>query len=179
MGHAQGRTTPDASMRDAVRIEFLLAVVSATQDIAVDAYRTDLLPDRERGAGAAATNLGYRAAMLAVGAGGFILAGRYDWPLAFLFSAVLMLAAVVLRAQRHRVAIRRFETHAPVSAIPDVSGFRPWGLPAYTAGQSTDEAQVARRALRVGLALGHRDVPGDAGGAGHRTYARACASAWS
>ena len=72
----------------------LLAVVSATQDIAVDAYRTDLLPDLERGAGAAAANLGYRAAMLAVGAGGFILAGRYNWPLAFLFSAVVMLVVV-------------------------------------------------------------------------------------
>jgi PAT family beta-lactamase induction signal transducer AmpG len=69
----------------------LLALVSATQDIVVDAYRTDLLPEQERGAGAAATNLGYRGAMLAIGAGGFILAGRYGWPLAFVGSAVLML----------------------------------------------------------------------------------------
>jgi len=71
-----------------------LAVVSATQDILVDAYRTDLLPQPERGAGAAATNLGYRGAMLAIGAGGFILAGRYGWPLAFCGSAVLMLLVV-------------------------------------------------------------------------------------
>ena len=69
----------------------LLALVSATQDIVVDAYRTDLLPEQERGAGAAATNLGYRGAMLAIGAGGFILAGRYGWPLVFVGSAVLML----------------------------------------------------------------------------------------
>ena len=33
-----------------------LALVSASQDIVVDAYRTDLLPEPERGAGAAATN---------------------------------------------------------------------------------------------------------------------------
>jgi len=72
----------------------LLAVVSATQDIVVDAYRTDLLPERERGGGAAAANLGYRAAMLAIGAGGFILAGRFGWPVAFLASALLMLAVV-------------------------------------------------------------------------------------
>jgi PAT family beta-lactamase induction signal transducer AmpG len=69
----------------------LLALVSATQDIVIDAYRTDLLPEKERGAGAAATNLGYRGAMLAIGAGGFILAGRFGWPLAFAASAVLML----------------------------------------------------------------------------------------
>jgi PAT family beta-lactamase induction signal transducer AmpG len=72
----------------------LLAVVSATQDIVIDAYRTDLLPERERGAGAAATNLGYRGAMLAIGAGGFILAGRSGWSTAFLASAALMLAVV-------------------------------------------------------------------------------------
>ena len=72
----------------------LLALVSATQDIVVDAYRTDLLPERERGAGAAATNLGYRGAMLAIGAGGFILAGRFGWPLAFAGSALLMLLVV-------------------------------------------------------------------------------------
>ncbi|MCX5941922.1 MAG: MFS transporter, partial [Cyanobacteria bacterium] len=71
-----------------------LAVVSATQDILVDAYRTDLLPEPERGAGAAATNLGYRGAMLAVGAGGFILASRYGWPLAFIGSAALLLLVV-------------------------------------------------------------------------------------
>ena len=72
----------------------LLALVSATQDIVVDAYRTDLLPEEERGAGAAATNLGYRGAMLSIGAGGFILAGRYGWPLAFAGSALLMLLVV-------------------------------------------------------------------------------------
>jgi len=72
----------------------LLAVVSATQDIVIDAYRTDLLPQEERGAGAAATNLGYRGAMLAVGAGGFILAGRVGWPMAFAASALLMLAVI-------------------------------------------------------------------------------------
>ena len=72
----------------------LLALVSATQDIVVDAYRTDLLPERERGAGAAATNLGYRGAMLTIGAGGFILAGRFGWPLAFAASALLLLLVV-------------------------------------------------------------------------------------
>lgn len=69
----------------------LLAVVSASQDIAIDAYRTDLLPEQERGAGAAASSLGYRGAMLLVGAGGFILAGRFGWPTAFVAAAALML----------------------------------------------------------------------------------------
>ena len=69
----------------------LLALVSATQDIVIDAYRTDLLPEAERGAGAAAASLGYRSAMLAIGAGGFIVAGRLGWPAAFVAAAALML----------------------------------------------------------------------------------------
>lgn len=70
----------------------VLAVCSATQDIAVDAYRTDLLPEAERGPGAAAAALGYRAAMLAIGAGGFLLADRFGWPAAFLSAAGLVAA---------------------------------------------------------------------------------------
>ncbi|MEI6031858.1 MAG: MFS transporter [Synechococcaceae cyanobacterium ELA739] len=71
-----------------------LAVLSASQDVMVDAYRTDLLPEAERGGGAAAGALGYRAAMLAVGAAGFYLAGTMGWPAAFLGSAGLLAAVV-------------------------------------------------------------------------------------
>jgi len=72
----------------------LLAICSATQDIVIDAYRTDLLPEAERGPGAAAATLGYRAAMLAVGAGGFLMADRYGWPAAFLSAAALVAAVI-------------------------------------------------------------------------------------
>jgi PAT family beta-lactamase induction signal transducer AmpG len=91
-----------------------LAICSATQDIVVDAYRTDLLPDAERGPGAAAASLGYRAAMLAVGAGGFLLADRYGWPVAFLAAAALVaavipftLSAPKLRPVAHQVSSLR------------------------------------------------------------------------
>ena len=72
----------------------LLAICSATQDIVIDAYRTDLLPEAERGPGAAAATLGYRAAMLAVGAGGFLMADRFGWPAAFLSAAALVAAVI-------------------------------------------------------------------------------------
>ncbi len=86
--------TDPASLTAVGVMALLLAVASATQDIAVDAYRTDLLPESERGAGAAASALGYRGAMLAIGAGGFVLAGRFGWPLAF-GGAALLLALVL------------------------------------------------------------------------------------
>jgi PAT family beta-lactamase induction signal transducer AmpG len=89
------RPSTDPASLSAIGIAALvLAVCSATQDIAVDAYRTDLLPEQERGAGAAAAALGYRAAMLAVGAGGFVLAGRFGWPVALLAAAALVAAVV-------------------------------------------------------------------------------------
>jgi PAT family beta-lactamase induction signal transducer AmpG len=97
-------TAAPASLTAIGVMAVLLAVVSATQDIVVDAYRTDLLPERERGGGAAAANLGYRAAMLAIGAGGFILAGRFGWPVAFLASALLMGAVVPFTLAAPRLA---------------------------------------------------------------------------
>lgn len=83
-------STSPASLTAIGVAALLLATLSATQDIVIDAYRTDLLPEAERGPGAAAASLGYRAAMLAVGAGGFLLAGRHGWPTAFLSAAALV-----------------------------------------------------------------------------------------
>jgi len=93
MGLLQPSKNP-ASLTAIGLAALLLAVCSATQDIVIDAYRTDLLPEPERGPGAAAATLGYRAAMLAVGAGGFLLAGRFGWPVAFLGSAGLVAAMI-------------------------------------------------------------------------------------
>jgi PAT family beta-lactamase induction signal transducer AmpG len=86
--------TDPASLTAIGLAALVLAVCSASQDIVIDAYRTDLLPDQERGPGAAAASLGYRAAMLAVGAGGFLLAGRCGWPAAFLAAAALVAAVI-------------------------------------------------------------------------------------
>ncbi len=56
-----------------------LALASATQDIVVDAYRTDLLPPEARGLGASAAMLGYRLAMLCAGALALVWAARVGW----------------------------------------------------------------------------------------------------
>jgi MFS transporter, PAT family, beta-lactamase induction signal transducer AmpG len=114
----------------------VLAVCSATQDIVIDAYRTDLLPEAERGAGAAATTLGYRAAMLAVGAGGFLLAGRYGWPVAFLSAAALVAAVIPftltgprLRPVQHQVSSLRQAVLGPAREFLHRAGpSRSWQL---------------------------------------------------
>ena len=78
----------------ATLLALALAAASATQDIVIDAYRTDLLPEVERGQGAAVHNLGYRTGMLLVSSGGFLLAGSLGWWAAFAGCAALMLAVV-------------------------------------------------------------------------------------
>ncbi len=75
-------------------VALAVALLSATQDIVIDAYRTDLLPDQERGAGAAANSLGFRGGTLVLGSGALMIAGGAGYPLAFLAAGVLMLLLV-------------------------------------------------------------------------------------
>ncbi len=71
------RTSIGAVGACAVAIAFL----SASQDIVFDAYRTDLLHENERGAGAAVSVLGYRLAMLVSGGLALIVADQWlGWP---------------------------------------------------------------------------------------------------
>ncbi len=71
-------------------LAFLIAFFSATQDISVDAYRTDILKPEERGAGAATTVLGYRIAMLVSGAGALIISDHFGWSTTFSAMALVM-----------------------------------------------------------------------------------------
>src|SRR3546814_19419315 len=64
----------------------VVAFASATQDIAIDAYRTAILEEELLGAGAAHIVFGSRVAMLAGGGGDLLIAGLAGW---FLASAAL------------------------------------------------------------------------------------------
>ena len=72
-----------------------IAFFSATQDVAGDAYRTDVLHHREMGAGAAIWVLGYRIALLLTGALAFVLADRMPWPTVYLILSSLMLVGII------------------------------------------------------------------------------------
>lgn len=70
----------------------LIAFLSATQDIAYDAYSTDLLPPQERAAGVAVKNLGYRLGMLVSGALALsVLQSWLGWGGTYQFMGLLML----------------------------------------------------------------------------------------
>ncbi len=67
-----------------------LAFLSASQDIVIDAYRTDVLQDSERGAGVAVSVMGYRIAMLVSGALALIIADRIGWQSTYMFMSLVM-----------------------------------------------------------------------------------------
>jgi len=71
-------------------IALLVAFASASQDIVIDAYRTDVLREEERGLGAAVFVTGYRIAMLVSGALALILSERIGWKNSYLLMAALM-----------------------------------------------------------------------------------------
>jgi PAT family beta-lactamase induction signal transducer AmpG len=73
----------------------LIAFFSATQDVAGDAYRTDVLHHREMGAGAAIWVLGYRIALLLTGALAFVLADRMPWPTVYILLSSLMFVGII------------------------------------------------------------------------------------
>ena len=70
----------------------LVAFSSATQDVAIDAYRIEAVTDRYQGAMSATYIFGYRVALLVAGAGAFYLADFFSWTVAY----QLMAATVVL-----------------------------------------------------------------------------------
>jgi PAT family beta-lactamase induction signal transducer AmpG len=71
---------------------------SATQDIAIDAYRTDVSLPAERGVAAAAANLGYRSAAWLASAFALIVADYFGWRPAFLILAAVMVSFCVASA---------------------------------------------------------------------------------
>lgn len=73
----------------------IIAFFSATQDILVDAYRTDVLEEREIGPGAAIYLLGYRIAIIVAGYFTLILADIMPWPVVYLLMSMLMLVGLV------------------------------------------------------------------------------------
>ncbi|HTG83751.1 MAG TPA: MFS transporter [Gemmatimonadales bacterium] len=85
---------PSTGLRLIALNAIVIAFFSASQDIVIDAYRTDILTTREMGAGAAIWVLGYRVALLTTGALAFVLADRMPWPSVYLVLSTLVLIGV-------------------------------------------------------------------------------------
>ena len=73
----------------------LVAFSSATQDVAIDAYRIEAVTDRYQGAMSATYIFGYRIALLVAGAGAFYLADFFSWTVAYQLMAATVLLGIV------------------------------------------------------------------------------------
>lgn len=89
---AMGMLSPSTALQSLALLAVLVAFLSATQDIAFDAYCTDVLRKEERGAGAAVKVMGYRLAMIASGGLALILADQWiGWGYTYVLMGGLML----------------------------------------------------------------------------------------
>ena len=89
---AMGCLSPGQSLLPLALLAVFVAFCSATQDIAFDAYRSDVLRKDERGAGAALSVLGYRLAMLVSGGLALIIADQWlGWGATYMLMGALML----------------------------------------------------------------------------------------
>ena len=72
----------------------LIAFFSASTDVVFDAYKIDVLDEREMGAGAATGVLGYRIALIVTGSLALMLADVMPWPTVYLLMAALLLVGL-------------------------------------------------------------------------------------
>lgn len=91
-----GQTDPIVDPWMTALAALIVASLSASQDIVIDAYRIELLPDSEQGQGAAATQVGYRFGLLLAGAGAVGLSDFVSWPVIFGVLAAAMVASAVI-----------------------------------------------------------------------------------
>ena len=91
---AMSRVDPKTDLALMVALAVFVAFCSATQDIAIDAFRIEIAPEALQGATAAAYQLGYRIAILASGAGALYIAAFLSWPAAYTAMAALGLVGI-------------------------------------------------------------------------------------
>jgi PAT family beta-lactamase induction signal transducer AmpG len=100
---ALSATSPTGALQAFALLAVLVAFVSASQDVVIDAYRTDLLTPAERGLGASLNVLGYRLAMILSGGVALIWTDAaqgsgWSWPQVYQLMAGIMAGAAVLSA---------------------------------------------------------------------------------
>lgn len=108
-------TDPTQSLHRLVAFALLVAFASATQDIALDAFRIESAPVDRQAAMAAAYQVGYRAAMITASAGALWIAAAVDpnektyehtpWTVAYLCMAAAMLVGIITVAFSREPAV--------------------------------------------------------------------------
>ena len=93
---AMGFIEPDLNLWTVAYLSVAVAFFSASQDIVLDAYRRELLPDVELGLGNAIHVQTYRLSGLVPGALGLILADYMPWHMVFIIVACCKFVGIIL-----------------------------------------------------------------------------------
>ena len=93
---ALGFFNPSTEIWSIAWLCLLIAFLSATQDIVLDAYRRQILPDQELGLGNSIHVNAYRIAGLVPGSLSLILADSLPWQTVFMVTAAFMLIGIVM-----------------------------------------------------------------------------------
>ncbi|MEQ1814359.1 MAG: AmpG family muropeptide MFS transporter [Candidatus Nitrotoga sp.] len=93
---AMGGFSPQHDLGTIVLLATLLAFLSATLDIALDAFRRELLRDNELGLGNAVHVNAYRLSGLIPGSLALILSDHLPWNVVFIITALFMLPGMVM-----------------------------------------------------------------------------------
>jgi len=104
---------PTRSLGTIAVFAFLVGFSSATQDIAIDAWRIEAAEVSKQGAMAAAYSWGYRAAIIVAGAVPLLLAQSYGWNFSYAIMVALMgigVAGVLAAPREQRHTIRPIQT---------------------------------------------------------------------
>ncbi len=102
-----------------------VAFSSATQDIAIDAYRIEAAIPEYQGAMSASYIFGYRVALLFAGAGALYIADDWSWTLAYQAMGLLMLVGVVTILCIDEPCPRE-NTHSATASLSRVSRIIRW-----------------------------------------------------
>jgi PAT family beta-lactamase induction signal transducer AmpG len=126
---SMGAFSPQSELNTIAWIATLLAFLSATQDIVLDAYRRELLADYELGLGNAVHVNAYRVAGLVPGSLSLILADFLTWNLVFIVTAMFMLpgmAMTLMVKEPHRAVPPRTLREAVVEPFHEFITRKGW-----------------------------------------------------
>ena len=91
-----GFFNPQKNLMMIILIATLIAFLSASQDVVIDAYRRELLIDKELGLGNAVHVNAYKIASLIPGSFSLILADHFNWQTVFMVTSLFMLPGLLL-----------------------------------------------------------------------------------
>ena len=92
----------------------LVAFFSASQDVVIDAYRIEILREFEQGAGAAATQAGYRVGLLVAGAAPLALSDFISWFWVYFLMAALVVVGISATFLATEPNIKAVENPRPI-----------------------------------------------------------------